>query len=78
MKVKLKSKRVLKRMLSSGNYDTACIQPDTILRLQKVGLVKSKYHSSGFGYYRVPEKRHTSVDEALAVPKHFIGKVVRK
>lgn len=76
MKVKLKSKRVIKRMLASGNYDLACMRERTILNLQEVGLVNS-YFYSGAKYYAVP-RPHETIASAYSVPKHFIGKVVRK
>lgn len=76
MKVKLKSKRVIKRMLASGNYNLACMHKSTILNLQEVGLVNS-YFYRGAKYYAVPGP-HETIGRAFSVPKHFIGKVVRK
>lgn len=72
MKVKLKSKRVIKRMLAQNAW-THGIAYSNLLNLQ------SKLHSgcrtTCTGNIKVPHP--TNVNNCWYVPKHFIGKVVR-
>lgn len=74
MKIKLKSKRVIKRMLGAGAYRHG-IPYQKYLELQACGFLNSTY---GWGSYCTEATAVLSFEGHLYIPKKFIGKVKRK